>query len=61
VRRGRPKSPVAVKRLSRDLLARIRRAEWAQGRKLREVRNLSRTPRRESTVPTWGRILKAMQ
>ena len=58
---GRPKTPQAVKAMSRDLLARIRRAEWVQERKEATVRDRSREPQRPQSCASWGQILKVMR
>jgi hypothetical protein len=61
MKRGRPKTGYAVKALSRDLLERIRRAEWMQERKEAEVKGRTRTPQRPASCASWGQIVKAMR
>jgi len=54
------KDSVSVRRMSSDLLARIRRAEWMQARKLAAVRDESRTPYRPQSCESWRQITQSM-
>lgn len=55
---GRPKTPQAVKAMSRDLLARIRRAEWAEQP---EAEARSRQAQRLPSCPSWRQITQVMR
>ena len=52
--------PYAVCVMSADLLARIRRAEWMQERKLATVKDESRTPYRLPYCESWRQITQIM-
>ena len=58
---ARLKTPIVVKRLSRELRDRIRRAEWVTERKHDAVRDKSREPQRPASALSWSQIVKAMR
>ena len=55
----RKRRPYAVYAISRDLLARIRRAEWAQERKEAAGKEL-REPQRPQFAESWRQITQVM-
>ena len=61
MKRDRFKATVAVRVISRDLLARIRRAGWMQERKEAAVRDQTRTRQRPESSGSWSQILKVMR
>ena len=58
---GRRKDPAALKALRRDMLARIRSAEWMAERERDAVKDRQREQVRPQSCASWGQILKVMR
>ena len=58
---GRRKDPAALKALRRDMLARIRSAEWMTERERDAIKDRQREQVRPQSCASWGQILKVMR
>ena len=58
---SRRKDPAALKALRRDMLARIRSAEWMAERERDAVKDRQREQVRPQSCASWGQILKVMR
>ena len=58
---GRRKAPAALKALRRDMLARIRSAEWMAERERDAIKDRQCEQVRPQSCASWGQILKVMR
>ena len=56
----RKRRPYAVYAMSRDLLARVRRADWVQERKREAVKDRTNELQRIPNCPSWRQITQVM-
>jgi len=61
MKRGQLRRARVINALSRDLLARIRRAEWFEERKREAVKDRQREQVRPQSCESWRQIVQVMR